>query len=585
MATTQHDTQPAPAASLAETEAPSETEPAHRGESRLLARALSRHRRPLVGATVLVSLHQAAEAAVPIAIGIIVDRAIASGDLRFLVLALAALAALFLVLTYSWRFGARIVVAAVQRESHALRVEVAGRILDPRGIRAPLKAGELTTISTTDADNTAWFLDLIPRAVAALTALAIISVALLVTTLPLGLIVLLGTPAIMGLVQLGSPALIRRTEQQQDSVGQATSTATDVVTGMRPLRGIGAEASATALFDRRSQAALSARLRAARAHSLVTALGVTASALLAVGVVGGAGWMALTGTLTPGELIIVAGLAQFLLEPLGLLASIPPMLAAARGSARRIALVLDAPFDSAPGPGSAPPPSGTSLELRGVSHQGLSGIDLAIGAGEHVAVFAHDPGDADALATVLASHAPERGTVLIDGTDISQLGLARARSALLVEPHHTELFAGTIGDNITLGQAGSDLDRVLAASAAADVVAAHPDGLDHAVADRGATLSGGQRQRLALARALHAVPPILVLHDPTTAVDAVTEQSIATGIRALRAGRTTVTITRSPALLAAADRVVALQDGQVASSATHAWLMEHDPAYRAEVAR
>jgi len=130
-----------------------------------------------------------------------------------------------------------------------------------------------------------------------------------------------------------------------------------------------------------------------------------------------------------------------------------------------------------------------------------------------------------------------------------------------VAPHHPELFSGTIRENIVLSEKPGELNGVLSASAAEDVVAAHPDGLNHAIAERGSALSGGQRQRLALARALLAGPRLLVLHDPTTAVDAVTEHAIAKGVKAMRAGLTTVVVTNSPALLAAADRVVVLDAG------------------------
>jgi len=156
---------------------------------------------------------------------------------------------------------------------------------------------------------------------------------------------------------------------------------------------------------------------------------------------------------------------------------------------------------------------------------------------------------------------------------------------LLAEPHHTDLFSGTIRSNV----AGSDGAAALRASAADEVVSLHPDGLDHPIAERGASLSGGQRQRLALARALSADPPVLVLHDPTTAVDAVTEHTIAQGIRGLRHGpgsnRTTVILTSSPAVLAQTDRVLVIDDGKVVAEGTHGSLAGTDPAYRTAVLR
>ena len=143
--------------------------------------------------------------------------------------------------------------------------------------------------------------------------------------------------------------------------------------------------------------------------------------------------------------------------------------------------------------------------------------------------------------------------------------MTTARRTCWCAPHDPELFSGTIRDNVVLSEARTDWTSVLRASAADDVVAAHPDGLDHAISERGAALSGGQRQRIALARALLAGPRLLVLHDPTTAVDAVTEHAIARGIRDLRhrpgSALGTLLVTTSPALLAVTDRVVVLRDG------------------------
>ncbi|WP_229808315.1 ATP-binding cassette domain-containing protein, partial [Actinomadura livida] len=122
------------------------------------------------------------------------------------------------------------------------------------------------------------------------------------------------------------------------------------------------------------------------------------------------------------------------------------------------------------------------------------------------------------------------------------------------------------------------------AAAAADEVAANlPRGTATVLTERGRSLSGGQRQRVALARALAAAAPVLVLHDPTTAVDAFTEARIAAGVREARGGRTTIVVATSPALLAAADRVVFVDGGAVAAEGAHGDLVHEHPAYRATV--
>ena len=156
-----------------------------------------------------------------------------------------------------------------------------------------------------------------------------------------------------------------------------------------------------------------------------------------------------------------------------------------------------------------------------------------------------------------------------------------------VSAHEAELFDGSLGDNVRAAApqdaAAERVDAALAAADVADVAAALPGGLDGALGERGRSLSGGQRQRVALARALAADAAVLVLHDPTTAVDAVTEARIAARLRGLRAGRTTIVVTSSPALLAAADRVVLVAAGRASAIGRHADLLRDDPAYRAAV--
>ncbi|KXX57952.1 ABC transporter ATP-binding protein [Rhodococcus sp. LB1] len=564
------------------------------GGTAILRRTLVRNRVRLGIGTVLVCLHQVAETLVPISIGVIVDRAVATGDVFALSVWLCALALLFLVLTAAWRFGARFIVVAMQNEAHQLRMEVAHRILDPRGVRTDLRAGELLSVSTSDADRAAWIADITPRAAAALTAAIGSAVALLLIDVPLGLAVLIGTPVILGLLQLAAPLITRRATDQQAAVARASAMATDLVSGLRPLRGIGAEVSASRRYRTASREALGATLHTAKSSAVFAGVSMTVSALLAVGVAGVAGWFALEGRITIGELITVVGLSQFFIEPLGVLAGLPGFLALARASADRLALVLDAePLLPA---GSGRTLDGSELSLTGVSYRSLSAVDLQVTPGELLGVVAYRPQDAEALAALLSGQVPPDrydGELTVGGVRLSDADLAQARRALLVEPHNGDLFSGTVASNVTAGRPGAtaaEVQAALSASAAVDVVEAHPEGLDHEVADRGSSLSGGQRQRVALARALVAQSPVMVLHDPTTAVDAVTEHTIAGGIADLRHrgsadGQTTILITSSPALLSVTDRVVVLDDGTVVGEGTHSQLATENANYRQAVLR
>ncbi|HEX5198511.1 ABC transporter transmembrane domain-containing protein [Paractinoplanes rhizophilus] len=506
----------------------------------VLWRAVSRNRWRLLAGCSLIALHQACEATVPIVIGETVDLAVASGSMARLALWVGLLGLLFLLLTTAYRNGARQLMRALADESHALRLEVAAKVLTPR---VDVRTGDVLTISTTDADHASYLLDYVPRIVGALVATAVSAVGLCLISVPLGLVVLVGTPVVLIAMQRAAPLITRRVAARQEVAGRASSVATDLVTGLRPLRGIGAQEAADARYREVSRESLRATLLAARTQGGFQAASTMVSTLLAGGIAILAGWFALTGRISAGELVTVIGLAAFLGEPFATLSAAPSWIATSRASADRIAEVLRAP--SAPSTAGHPPVLPTSGECLGVVVET----------------------DAASLLRLYDDGSPD----------------------VLVAPHYPELFSGTIRENIVLSEKSGDLDRVLDASAADDVVAAHPDGLDHAIAERGSALSGGQRQRLALARALLAGPRLLVLHNPTTAVDAVTEHAIARGIRDLRhrPGSTlgTLIVTTSPALLAVTDRVVVLRDGEIVATGTHASLAAADPAYRAAVLR
>jgi len=560
---------------------------------RIVRRTLTRNRGRLAVGTVLLCAHQIAETAVPLALGVIIDRGIADGGPVQLAWSIAALAVLFIALTTAFQVGMRQLNLALQREAHLVRMEVSGRVLSTCGVRTPLSDGEMLTVSSSDAEQAAWFLDLFPRMAAAATAVLATAVALFVIDVPLGLAVLLGTPLFMALLRLATPLITARTVQQQSRVAKATAMAGDLVVGLRSLQGIGAQHAASARYRAASTTALNAALATVRSLALQRGVTTTVSALIAACVASLAGWFALDGRISIGELIAVVGLAQFLIEPLTLLTSAPAVVARARGSAERVSTVLSAPSLLSDGPESVPVPTG--LSVRNLTFRSLAGIDIDARPGEFVAVIALDPSDGDALATVLGGQVASdeySGDVMFAGVSMREVSRESFRTRVLAEPHTTDLFAGSLIENIVGFETDTDrghLDAVLSASAADQVATVHRDGLEHRVNDRGQNLSGGQRQRLALARALYARPPVLVLHEPTTAVDAVTEQAIADGIRGVRhsADRddVTVVVTSSPALLATADVVVVLRDGHVSDTGTHADLTATNAEYAEAVLR
>ncbi|GAA2572840.1 ABC transporter ATP-binding protein [Pseudonocardia hydrocarbonoxydans] len=521
-------------------------------------------RRDVVAASLLVAGHQLSEAAVPVVVGVVIDLAVSTGDGTALLGGLGAVAAVFVVLATCAYFGYWLTVSTEKESAHAMRLDVAGRVLHPAG-GAPGRSGELVSLAGSDADRAGLVCAAIVVGTAALAALVGGAVVLVSASLLLGLVVLAGVPLVLVASRLLAAPLVGRAEAEQATLAAATGVATDLVTGLRVVKGIGAEDAADAAYRRASRTALAARLSAVRfegGYGAATGV-ITGVFLVVVAWVGGR--LALDGTISVGELVAAVGLAQFLIGPLERLTGDGPLLAGARGSAARVAALL-----------AAPPAvrAGTARRLDDPAGALRVG-PVEVAAGEHVGVVTLSPADAAALLDVLARDR-DADDLVLDGADLAAVDLDDARRAVLVDRHDSALFEGTVGDNT-----GTDA-AALAAAGADDVLDALPGGLAAELTERGRTLSGGQRQRLVLARALAAHAPVLVLHDPTTAVDAATEHRIAAGLSALRSGRTTLLLTSSPALLARCTRVLLVHEGAVVATGTHTELAA-DPRYRAAV--
>ncbi|MFE1585192.1 ABC transporter ATP-binding protein [Streptomyces sp. NPDC058737] len=557
-----------------------------RAGSDILRSALRRNVGAMAWGTVLMGLYQAGETAFPIALGLIVEHTMRHRGLGALGLSVAALAVIITTVSLSWRFGMRILQKANTTEAHRWRVRVAGAGLQPVARDVDLKSGEVLTIATEDADQTADIIEVVPLLISSLVAVLIAAVALGLADLRLGLLVIVGTVGILSVLSVMSRRIGSSTREQQARVARAGAKVADLIVGLRPLHGFGGNHAAFRSYRRVSTDAKQQSVTVARVGGVYAGTALALNAVLAAAVTLTAGWLAFEGRINIGELVMAVGLAQFIMEPLKLFSEMPKYVMIARASADRMALVLSAPPVTAPG--RERPAEGADLEVDCVRHGTLRKVRFRVSAGEFVALAAYQPRAAADLAAVLALNVPPdayEGTVRVGGRDLADLAVEAVREHLLVNPYDGEIFAGTLRSNIDPTGTSRIVPEAVEASMLTDVVALHREGLDHAVRDRGANLSGGQRQRLSLARALAADTDVLVLRDPTTAVDAVTEQLIARGVAELRRGRTTLVITSSPALLDAADRVLVLDDGVVTAEDTHRGLLATDEQYRLAVTR
>lgn len=552
----------------------------------ILRTALRRNVGAMTTGTLLMGLYQAGETAFPIALGLIVEHTMQDRSLGALGLSIGALAVIITTVSLSWRFGMRTLQKANTTEAHRWRVRVAACGLQPVARDVDLKSGEVLTIATEDADQTADIIEVVPLLISSLVAVLVAAVALGLADIRLGLLVIAGTVAILSILAVMSKRIGASTREQQARVARAGAKVADLITGLRPLHGFGGNQAAFLSYRRVSSDARRQSITVAKVNGVYAGTALALNAVLAAAVTLMAGWLAFAGRISIGELVMAVGLAQFIIEPLKLFSEMPKYVMIARASAERMALVLSAPPVTTPG--TERPAPGGDLEVDCVRYGTLRQLKFRVPAGEFVAVAVYQPRAAADLASILALNVPPdayEGTVRVGGRAITDLSVEAVREHLLVNPYDAEIFAGTLRTNIDPSGTGRLIPEAVEASMLTDVVALHRDGLDYGVRDRGANLSGGQRQRLSLARALAADSDVLVLHDPTTAVDAVTEQLIARNVAKLRRGRTTVVITSSPALLDAADRVLVLDDGVITAEDTHRNLLATDEEYCLAVTR
>lgn len=535
---------------------------------RLLARVTFSLPRLTVPAMVSAIIWQVGESAVPVVTGAAIDRALATGDSGELALWIGVLAVLYVALTVAARLSGRLNVYALQVMQHRLRATLSTRVLHPvhGTVRAP--DGELVSTMTNDVTRLANGALLSTLAVSRVASIGFIAVSLLAVYWPLGVVVLVGSPVVVWLMGALSERLVRDLREYQGLLAATVGRATDLVAGYRVIKGIQAEPEAARRYARTSQETLVAARRNAGLQGRFQTIAGALSGIFVAGVTGLAGWFAVDGRLSIGELIATIGLTQALLPQIQGIASISiPNLASARASAARILDTLDDASAAEPEAGAPVERGRATPPTPETSRPGACRLDLCVSGamhrlepGEVTGVRADDRIAARIADALLNPYAPSGGegdvAVVLDGHPASELTAAEYRSRVVVAPHRATLFTGTIRDNlITPASAPDRLHAAVEAAACGDFAT----DLEAPVGENGNRLSGGQRQRVALARALATDAPILVLHDPTTAVDSVTEQAIADRLRSFRAGRSTVVIASSPALLRCCDRVIDLR--------------------------
>ncbi|MCP2336635.1 ABC transporter transmembrane domain-containing protein [Actinomadura rupiterrae] len=548
--------------------------PDHTSPTRYLLWLVRVQRRSVIGVAVLGSLFFLSPALMPAVIGRAIDDGVAGEDTGALLRwagVLSALGVLQMVSSvtrhrlavFNWLSAAYRTIQIVTRQTTRL-----GATLPKR-----LTAGEVVSVGISDVARLGDVLDIVGRGTGSVVAIAVVAVLLLVTSWPLGLVVLVGVPLILALAAPLLRPYERREDAHRELVSELNSTATDLVAGLRVLRGVGGEGLFAERYRRRSQDVRRAGVRVAWAESRISGAEVLLPGLLVALVTWVGAHFAQDHRITIGQLVAFYGYAVFLVEPLRTIGEMAQKVTKGRVAAGRVCRLLAVEPEITL--------SGTRA-VEGPAELVDAASGLVVRPGRVTAVAAADPRDAAAVADRLGRYA--EGDVTYNGVPLAEV--ADVRSKVLVAVNEDRLFSGPLRNTLSppSGASGaSGLDVAIEAAAADDIV--EVDGLDGHVAEAGREFSGGQRQRLRLVRALAADPDVLVLVEPTSAVDAHTESAIAERIGRARSGRTTVIATTSPLVLDRADHVAFVEHGEVVAEGTHRDLLDTEPRYAAVVTR
>ncbi len=446
--------------------------------------------------------------------------------------------------------------------------------------------GDVVAAVASDSMRLGGLYDTSARFAGAIVSYVVVAVILLRASQPLGLVVLIGVPVLVGLLSFIVRPLQRRQAQQREESGRLIGLGADTVAGLRVLRGIGGEATFLNRYAAQSQQVREVGFRVAGMQAALDSAQVLLPGVFVVLVTWLGARFAIDGRITPGQLVAFYGYSAFLVMPLRTATEFVDRATRAFIGARKIITVLRVQADHADSPdtptASMPPHSALLVDDR-------SG--LVVRPGQFLAVVSARPEESAALADRLGRFGTDVAGVTLGGIPLTDLPLGKLRGRILVSETDPRLFTGTLREELDPWSTHQDAQILdaLAVASGEDVLEALADGLDSEVEERGRSFSGGQRQRLALTRALLAEAPTLVLVEPTSAVDAHTETRIAARLAEFRAGQTTVVMTASPLVLDRADRVVLLDEGRVVAEGTHHELMhrgdEASAAYRAVVVR
>lgn len=442
--------------------------------------------------------------------------------------------------------------------------------------------GEVATIGSSDILAISGGFQNLSITVGAVGAICVVGVIMFSVSVPLGLTVFVGTAVLMAMTAYLTTILHRRQSSYRTTQSQLTAMAVDIAAGLRVLRGIGGEPSFVRRYRDKSQSLRTAGEHVARVQSWFDSMQVLAPKVFATVVTWLAATFVIRQELSVGEMITFYGYATFLTLPLSVLGQAANAMTGAYVAAGKVAgfLRLEPEFPMAP---ADPPPAATAATAQLTDGRSK----LSVPSTGLLGVVCADAADAAGLARRLARFT-DSGSPALGGVPLAKLPLPWLRKRVVLARNEDTLFGGPLSRELTPPGREADrvkLDEAIHASAAVDIISGLDDGLETVLENGAKNLSTGQQQRLRLARVLVADPETLIVVEPTSGVDALTEARIAERLAEHRRGRSTVVFTSSALVLDHTDRVCMVDDGVVTAVGTHRELLAGCPAYWAVVNR
>jgi ATP-binding cassette subfamily B multidrug efflux pump len=400
----------------------------------------------------------------------------------------------------------------------------------------------------------------------------------------MALVPMLGLPVAM--VSLGR-IIHRRSQEIQEQFSRLTSHAHENISGVRVVRSYRQEHAETEHFRTLNDTYLTRNLGLARVQGAFFPLLTLLGGLSGLVILYSGGQLVIRGSVSVGEFVAFGVYLAMLVWPmiaLGWAFNLVQRGAASMGRINQLFAEQPA-ITGAASPVPLPAAvSSRSVEFRdvwfrypGALNRGwvLQDISFRVEAGSSLAIVGPTgAGKSTLVDLIVRTYDPERGTVLIDGVDLRQISLADLRRAVGFVPQETFLFGETLRRNVLLGAPDDGrLERVAEIAQLTEALPVLPDGYDTMLGERGINLSGGQKQRAAIARALAQDPPIFVLDDALSAVDAHTEARILAGLRDALVGRTSIIVSHRLAAVRDADWILVIDGGQIVEQGTHSDLL------------